>query len=50
MATLSATEIDEQLFSLKEAARSRSPGELGRVDQVSTYWQLVWTRSGNTGK
>lgn len=34
MASLSASEIQDQLVSLKEAARSRSPGELGRVDQV----------------
>jgi len=34
MASLSASEIQSQLTSLKEAARSRSPGELGRVDQV----------------
>jgi ubiquinone/menaquinone biosynthesis C-methylase UbiE len=35
MANLSAAEIQNQLVSLKDAARSRSPGELGRVDQVS---------------
>jgi len=34
MASLSATEIQEQLIVLKEAARSRSPGELSRVDNV----------------
>ena len=34
MASLSASEIQSQLTSLKEAARARSPGELGRVDQV----------------
>lgn len=34
MATLSAIEIQDQLVSLKDAARDRSPGELGRVDQV----------------
>ena len=34
MASLAASEIQSQLTSLKEAARSRSPGELGRVDQV----------------
>jgi len=34
MATLSAAEIQDQLASLKEAAMSRSPGELGRVNQV----------------
>merc|ERR1711963_682884 len=32
--SLSASEIQSQLTSLKEAARARSPGELGRVDQV----------------
>jgi len=34
MATLGAQEILDQLVSLKDAARERSPGELGRVDQV----------------
>jgi len=34
MASLSATEIQEQLVVLKEAARSRSPGELSRVENV----------------
>ena len=37
MASLSASEIQDQLKSLKEAARSRSPGELGRVDQVGKH-------------
>ena len=37
MASLSALEIQDQLKSLKEAARSRSPGELGRVDQVGKH-------------
>ena len=39
MASLSASEIQSQLTSLKEAARARSPGELGRVDQVGV---LSW--------
>jgi len=34
MASLSAAEIQEQLVVLKEAARSRSPGELSRVENV----------------
>jgi len=34
MATLNAYEIQEQLVSLKEDARSRSPGELSRVENV----------------
>ena len=41
MASLSASEIQDQLKSLKEAARSRSPGELGRVDQVGKHKHIV---------
>ena len=40
MASLSASEIQSQLTSLKEAARARSPGELGRVDQVGRAFYL----------
>ena len=45
MASLSASEIQDQLKSLKEAARSRSPGELGRVDQVGKHLILQDTGS-----
>jgi len=34
MATLTAHEVQEQLRTLKESARERSPGELARADQV----------------
>lgn len=41
MATLSATEVLEQLELLKEDARARSPGELSRVDNVcSEFFDL----------
>jgi len=35
MASLNAYEVQEQLATLKEDARSRSPGELSRVENVS---------------
>ena len=41
MASLSASEIQSQLTSLKEAARARSPGELGRVDQVGVFLAMI---------
>ena len=47
MASLSASEIQDQLKSLKEAARSRSPGELGRVDQVGKHKHIVPLDTGS---
>ena len=47
MASLSASEIQDQLKSLKEAARSRSPGELGRVDQVGEHKHTVPQDTGS---
>ena len=47
MASLSASEIQDQLKSLKEAARSRSPGELGRVDQVGKLKHIVPLDTGS---
>jgi len=41
MASLSALEVQEQLLVMKEEARSRSPGELSRVDRVcSEFFDL----------
>lgn len=41
MASLNAYEIQEQLVTLKEDARARSPGELSRVENVSEeFFQL----------
>ena len=41
MASLNAYEVLEQLVTLKEDARSRSPGELSRVENVSEeFFQL----------
>ena len=46
MATLSASEIQLQLLTLKEDARSRSPGELSGVDNVcSEFFKLRVPRS-----
>jgi len=46
MATLSASEIQLQLLTLKDDARSRSPGELSGVDNVcSEFFKLRVPRS-----
>jgi len=46
MATLNAYEIQQQLITLKEDARSRSPGELSRVDNVcDEFFQLKVPRN-----
>ena len=41
MTSLTAQEIQDQLVTLKEDARSRSPGELSRVENVAEeFFQL----------
>ena len=45
MTSLNAQEIQEQLVSLREDARSRSPGEISRVENVAEeFFQLAVPR------
>lgn len=43
MTSLNAQEIQDQLVSLKQDARTRSPGELSRVENVAQEFFQVKT-------